>query len=315
MPCRWIGWFIIVSLTSTMRRRSPYGNAAVRAGRTSAPSNDHMNRSMLPVRCSSISRPGSRDRAGRRTCADRHRSTRACRCRAGRCRDRRDSCRVSSRMSTQRRMSAPRPYFDWRDADSSHRRPCRAPLPSCACSASIRNHARASRVVHVHHVRMVSSRGSSAGTSACMPAAARACRAHSRCDRSTARRACTHCRPAAHDDVVGFGGGDTEFVDRTGSTSWPSAATTVIFRPGMRTSKIMDEPLMKRSRTFSPGMNRPVQFPAGFVPLIEIGIGATRHVSRSDGSMRMRFHMRRFANVSCKPLRCAVAYEVPPSAR
>src|SRR3546814_2262149 len=39
----------------------------------------------------------------------------------------------------------------------------------------------------------------------------------------------------------------------TGCTYWPSAATTVIFRPGMRTSKwLIAEPLMKRSRTLSP---------------------------------------------------------------
>ncbi len=55
----------------------------------------------------------------------------------------------------------------------------------------------------------------------------------------------------------------------TGSMSWPSAATTVRSSPGMRTSKIlMAEPLMKRSRTLSPGLNRAVQLPAGVVPFI-----------------------------------------------
>jgi hypothetical protein len=55
----------------------------------------------------------------------------------------------------------------------------------------------------------------------------------------------------------------------TGRTGSPSAATTVIFRPGMRTSKYdIAEPLMKRSRTFSPGANRPVQLPAGARPFI-----------------------------------------------
>ncbi|CFN81840.1 Uncharacterised protein [Bordetella pertussis] len=54
----------------------------------------------------------------------------------------------------------------------------------------------------------------------------------------------------------------------TGLTGSPSAATTVIFRPGMRTSKyVMAEPLMKRSRTRSPGLNSPVQLPAGDLPL------------------------------------------------
>jgi hypothetical protein len=37
----------------------------------------------------------------------------------------------------------------------------------------------------------------------------------------------------------------------------------------MRTSKyVIAEPLMKRSRTRSPGRNRPVQLPAGAVPFI-----------------------------------------------
>ena len=55
----------------------------------------------------------------------------------------------------------------------------------------------------------------------------------------------------------------------TGSMSWPSAATTVSFSPGMRTSKkLIDEPLMSRRRTRSPGVNMPVQLPAGAVPFI-----------------------------------------------
>ena len=39
------------------------------------------------------------------------------------------------------------------------------------------------------------------------------------------------------DHVVGLGHGDAELVDLHRRTSWPSAATTVIFRPGIRTSK------------------------------------------------------------------------------
>ena len=55
----------------------------------------------------------------------------------------------------------------------------------------------------------------------------------------------------------------------TGRTGKPSAATTVIFSPGIRTSKYdIPEPLMKRSRTFSPGVNSPVQLPAGARPFI-----------------------------------------------
>ncbi|MNL66571.1 hypothetical protein D3C87_1910600 [compost metagenome] len=55
----------------------------------------------------------------------------------------------------------------------------------------------------------------------------------------------------------------------TGLTSCPSAATTVILRPGMRTSKyVIADPLMKRRRTRSPGSNKPVQLPAGVAPLV-----------------------------------------------
>ena len=55
----------------------------------------------------------------------------------------------------------------------------------------------------------------------------------------------------------------------TGSTYWPSAATTVIFRPGMRTSKkVMAAALMKRSRTRSPRLNSPSQPSAGVTPFI-----------------------------------------------
>ena len=53
----------------------------------------------------------------------------------------------------------------------------------------------------------------------------------------------------------------------TGWTYWPSAATTVIFRPGIRTSKwVIDEPLIRRRRTFSPERNNPVQLPSDVVP-------------------------------------------------
>ncbi len=55
----------------------------------------------------------------------------------------------------------------------------------------------------------------------------------------------------------------------TGTTGWPSAATTVIFTPGMRTSKyVMADPLMKRRRTRSPVATRPVQLAAGARPFI-----------------------------------------------
>ena len=51
--------------------------------------------------------------------------------------------------------------------------------------------------------------------------------------------------------------------------SCPSAATTVSFSPGMRTSKnVIDAPLMKRSRTFSPRANSAVQLRSGVAPFI-----------------------------------------------
>ena len=53
----------------------------------------------------------------------------------------------------------------------------------------------------------------------------------------------------------------------TGSTSCPSVATTVSLSPGMRRSKkLIDEPLMMRRRTRSPGVNVPVQLAAGDAP-------------------------------------------------
>ena len=55
----------------------------------------------------------------------------------------------------------------------------------------------------------------------------------------------------------------------TGFTFWPSAWTTVIRRPGMRTSKkVTAALLMKRSRTRWPGRKRPVQFDAGANPFM-----------------------------------------------
>jgi hypothetical protein len=41
----------------------------------------------------------------------------------------------------------------------------------------------------------------------------------------------------------------------------------VSFSPGIRTSKkLIDEPLMSRRRTRSPGLKAPVQFDAGVAP-------------------------------------------------
>ncbi|MNZ92947.1 hypothetical protein D3C78_1119940 [compost metagenome] len=60
MPCRWMGWVIMVSLISTMRSRSPYLSSSGAASENFTPLNDQVNFSMCPVRCSSIVRPGSR---------------------------------------------------------------------------------------------------------------------------------------------------------------------------------------------------------------------------------------------------------------
>ena len=55
----------------------------------------------------------------------------------------------------------------------------------------------------------------------------------------------------------------------TACTFCPSAATTVIVSPGIRTSNVdMAEPLMKRKRTRSPGRKRPVQLPFGVRPFV-----------------------------------------------
>ena len=54
----------------------------------------------------------------------------------------------------------------------------------------------------------------------------------------------------------------------TGCTFCPSACTTVMRSPGMRTSWwLMAEELMKRNRTRSPGRNRAVKFRSGERPL------------------------------------------------
>ena len=54
----------------------------------------------------------------------------------------------------------------------------------------------------------------------------------------------------------------------TGRTYCPSVATTLSFRPGMRTLKMVcAAALMKRRRTRSPGVKRPVQLSAGPRPL------------------------------------------------
>ena len=59
----------------------------------------------------------------------------------------------------------------------------------------------------------------------------------------------------------------------------PSVATTVIGRPGMRRLKIVcAAALMIRSRTRSPGRNRPVQFSPGAVAVDEVFVGGGGHV-------------------------------------
>ena len=88
----------------------------------------------------------------------------------------------------------------------------------------------------------------------------------------------------------------------TGSMSWPSAATTVSFRSGIRTSKtLIDEPLIKRSRTRSPFANVPVQFPAGVTPFVRYVYAYAETSARSVGCMRIAPHARRSANAALSP--------------
>ena len=91
--------------------------------------------------------------------------------------------------------------------------------------------------------------------------AAPACRARSLSDPSIARKSCTRVVVRLDDDVVRFGGADAEFVDRNRLDVLSVRRDDLHRRPGMRTSKnVIDEPLMKRSRTFSPRENAAVQF-------------------------------------------------------
>ncbi len=60
IPCKWMGCVIMVSLTSTIRTRSPYFSFTGSASENFTPLNDQENFSICPVRCSSIVRLGSR---------------------------------------------------------------------------------------------------------------------------------------------------------------------------------------------------------------------------------------------------------------
>ena len=59
---------------------------------------------------------------------------------------------------------------------------------------------------------------------------------------------------------------------------------------------------MKRSRTRSPGLNSPVQLPAGVVPFVRYVSVRADKSPRSVGLMRIWFHMRRLSSAALSPL-------------
>src|SRR5215831_2642554 len=89
----------------------------------------------------------------------------------------------------------------------------------------------------------------------------------------------------------------------TGATSLTSACTTVIGRPSTRTSKMLiDEPLITRSRTRSPGRNSAVQLARAGWPLIRYVYVAPLTSRMSVGLMRILPHSSRSATVAAKAL-------------
>src|SRR3569833_1055083 len=98
----------------------------------------------------------------------------------------------------------------------------------------------------------------------------------------------------------------------TGSTSCPSVATTVIFKPGMRISKkVIDDPLMTLNRTFSPRRNKQVQFPAGVTPFVKYVYACPDTSSKSDAFIRICPHIQRSDTVAGKPfLRVSLSLSV-----
>ena len=127
---------------------------------------------------------------------------------------------------------------------------------------------------HVLHAQRPAARAAAGLRRACRraaPASRRPCRSGRSlsatkrvgavCRAGRSRRRSRHCRSGTR-------------RPRPAGRRCPSAATTVIGRPGMRTLKIVcAAALMIRSRTRSPGRNRPVQFSPGLWPLMRIGVG------------------------------------------
>ena len=112
-------------------------------------------------------------------------------------------------------------------------------MPPCACRDRGMPPSRRMPIV-AHHVAPSSAADAdrAAALGLACPRAAPACRARSRSDPSPARRSCRRARPAARRSRRRSPPRRCGIRrPSTGSTSWPSAATTVIFRPGMRTSK------------------------------------------------------------------------------
>ena len=64
---------------------------------------------------------------------------------------------------------------------------------------------------------------------------------------------------------------------------------------------LMDDPLMKRNRTFSPLWNRPVQLAAGVIPFIRYVYACPETSARSVSLIRISPHMRLSATVARQP--------------
>ena len=290
--------------------------AAARRPRTCTPSNDHAKRSMWPVRCSSIVRVGSRPSGSSKGCAGRRRSARAARCRAGRCPGsssatsapssacRRADCRARSRDALRPRPSAHACRHAWPArriaggvgialARARWRRvaaPQRAFAPPWPMSAIVST-GRGSSGRH-RRARSPARDGQRAGREAgaihrlredrerVLARAARRSRRRSRRRRSGTRRP----SPAA--------------------PAWPSAATTVSFRPGMRTSKYdIAEPLIE-AQPHALARREQARPVAGRRRAVhQVGVGGAGDVGEVGGAhAHLRPTRARSASVAAEPV-------------
>ena len=263
------------------------------------PSNDHANRSMWPVRCSSIVRPGSRPSGSSNMLFEigvgQHAASVAAQADAGIVEPRRrrhrlhvderiavlaggccdapppsPPCRARVRIRRLRGTAWPAcgsgrgcaasddrradPQLGRRGAPRWRRRASCTAMPPCPMSAIVSIDAR-------DRARAPARKPS---RTASVPAAIAGAIVRLREDRERvlARR--------LDDDVEGFrrarcGTRRPSPDARTGRRPRRRSSSS----PGIRTSKYdIAEPLMKRSRTRSPGLNSPVQLPAGVMPFI-----------------------------------------------